>query len=237
MVVKTQGIVLKTIKYQENHLIANVYTLAEGQKSFLIRGYFSTRARRRHSYFQPLSVIDLVFFQKENQSLHKVNESRVAYLHQSIQSDPVKLSLGLTIVEVFYDTVKEENPNHELFHFLKEIILSLDQSEKNLVHIFIYFLVRLSAYLGFLPLDNSDASPKVWLDIPHGRILPAKEKPSQAAFVIRQFLQTDLNGAQQIYFERNVKREMIRSLFEYYRHHVTGFKYPQTLKVFAEIFQ
>ncbi len=232
---KTEGLVLRTIKYQENHLITTIYTEAYGLQSFIIKGYYSARSRRKHSYFQPLSIIEVVFFYKKTQSLQKVSESKLVYLLRDAQSHPIKLSLGLTIVEMFYDTVKEEETNQALYHFLKSIIIQLDQSEQQLIHIFLFFLVRFTKHLGFFPSDQSQGSQYVSFDLTTG-ILTSANRKDAVADLIRQFMMNDLNSCQNIYVERSTKRAFIKTLFAYYKRYVDGFKYPQTLRVFAEVF-
>lgn len=232
---KTEGIVLRSLKYQDNHLIATVYTEAYGMQSFLIKGYHSPRARRRHSFFQPLSIIDLVYFYKETQQLQKVNESHLSLLLHSVQSHPVKLSIGLAMMEIFYDTVKEEEENRPLYHFLRSCILQLEQSERRLVQVFIFFLLHLTKFLGFFPLDKSQQAPRVTFDLKQGCLLPA-EDDQPAMRLLRDFLHSSLHTCQQISFDARSKRQLLRLLFSYYQHYVPGFKYPQTLRVFAEIF-
>ena len=47
---------------------------------------------------------------------------------------------------------------------------------------------------------------------------------------------TEPYSCQQITFDSQQKRELIRMLFGYYGEHIHGFRYPQTMKVFAEVF-
>jgi hypothetical protein len=47
---------------------------------------------------------------------------------------------------------------------------------------------------------------------------------------------SDPDECTEISFSRQEKRDFIRMLFEYYQFHIDGFRYPQTLQVFAEVF-
>lgn len=236
MIGKTEGIVLRTLPYQDANLITTLYTQESGIKSFILKGYRSNRARSRHSFFQPISIIDLVYFYKENQSLHKVRESKLAHMLQTIQTDPVKLSLGLAIVEVFYLTVKEEEPNPALYHFLKESLIAIDVAERKLIHIFIHFLLHLTQFLGFFPLDLSEHHSKVEFDVKNGKLEKADGQGDPIASLLKRFLHADREAAREITFDRNEKRHLIKVLFDFYQLHIDGFRYPQTLKVFSEVF-
>lgn len=241
MIRKTEGIVLRTLKHQESNLITTLYTEQYGVMSFILTGYRSTRSRRKHSYFQPLSIVEVVFQERPNRDLHKVSESKVAYLLQEAQTHPVKLSLGLAMVEIFYDTVKEEEPQPELYRFLRQVILRLDGAEQRMIQLFVYFLVHLTRFLGFFPYDASDEAGRVNFDAAQG-VLQRDEAGDDIAALLRYFMYADLSelpapySCQQITFDRDQKRRLIRLIFDYYRTHITGFRYPQTMRVFAEVF-
>ena len=236
MILKSEGIVLRTLKHQESNLIATLYTKEYGIRSFIIKSYRSSRSRGRHSYFQPLSIVDIVFLQKDNRSLQKISESKISVLLQEAQTDPVKMSIGLAMMEIFYDTVKEEEANQQLYNFLRHTILYVDQSERKLVNIFIYFLMQLTAFLGFSPNDKAGLSGGVHFDIRLGTFSEAGQNPDPIAKLLLRFYRSQLQDCQEITFSTVEKRHIIRTLFDYYEAHVEGFKYPQTLRVFSEVF-
>ena len=236
MIQKTEGIVLRTLKHQDSHLIARIYTREAGLLSFLIKGYRSMRSRRKYSYFQPLSLIDIVFYYRENRDLHKINESKIAVLLQEVQTHPVKLALGLAVVEVFSGCVREEESQPGLFDFLKACILRLDVEERRLIHVFIYYLLHLTRFLGFFPHDASKNSPKVEFNVQAGTFSPVSHKNDAIAGLLRRFLYSNLDNCQDITFNSAEKKALIYTLFEYYRIHIDGFRYPNSLQVYAEVF-
>lgn len=236
MLHKTEGIVLRTLKHQDDNLITTVYTREYGLRSFILRAYRSRRGRGKHSYFQPLSIIELVYIHKENRSLQKVTESRVSILLKEVQTDPVKLSIGLAMLEIFYDTVKEEEANLPLYQFLQSVIVHLDAAPRRLIHFFIFFLVHLTRYLGFFPLDKSEENRRVEFAVRSGTISQTQTNGDPIALLIKRFIHSDLRTCQKITFDSQEKKFLIKTLFEYYDFHIDGFKYPQTLKVFSEVF-
>ena len=236
MLLKTEGIVLRTIKHQDSNLITTIYTQQFGLRSFMLKGYRSGRGRNRHSYFQPLSIVDIVFMQRDNRSLQRVTDSNCGYLLHTVQTQPVKLSLGLAIIEIFSDTVKEEEANPDMYALLYQTILKLEQSERRLVHIFIYFVLHLARYLGFGVNDQSKDSRYVHFDYKNGSFFPAKEQKEAISHLLRRFHYSDLHTCGDITFDNDEKRNLIKTLFSYYQEHIDGFRYPQTLKVFAEVF-
>ncbi|MEO0471039.1 MAG: DNA repair protein RecO C-terminal domain-containing protein, partial [Bacteroidota bacterium] len=155
---------------------------------------------------------------------------------QEVQTHPIKLSMGLAMMEIVFDTVKEEEENAPLYQFIKNSILFLDQSPRKQVNIFIYFILHLTRYLGFLPNDESEAAQKVDFDIRRGTIR-ASQHNDATAHLLRRFLHTDLENCQEITFDQTNKRFLIKTIFDYYQEHIQGFRYPQTLKVFSEVFE
>lgn len=236
MLCKTEGVVLRTFKHDEANLIARVYTQAHGAQSFLLKGFRSARGSRKFGYFQPLSIVEITYLRREQRDLHKPDECRPALLLHEVQTHPVKLSLGLTIAEIFYDCVREEEPNEALYLFLRNAITELDGSEKNHIQLFIWFLLHLTRFLGFLPTDTSGGSRHAQFDFRTGRFTASESLTDMAGSLLRQFLYADIHSCKLISFDAQDKRLLINTLFEYYRMHIAGFKHPQTIRVFAEVF-
>ena len=237
MLHRTEGIVLRTIRHQDNNLIATIFTREFGRMGFMVRGYRSARGARQHSYFQPLSVVELVFQHKENRDLQTVRETRHAHLLHTIQTDPVKMSLGLAMLEVLKDTVREEgSPHPELYAFIRSFILTVDGRSKGLIQTFIYTLLHLTRHLGFMPSDQSEHSSIVHFDVANGRFVPAEHQREPISKLLRRFLYADMENCVDITFDQEEKRNLLTTLFGYYQQHIDGFNYPQTLRVFGEVF-
>lgn len=242
MICKTEAIVLRTIKHQESNVISTLYTREYGLRSFIITGYRSTRARRKHSYFQPLSIIDIVFTDRSQSNLQKITESKAAVHLQDIQTHPVKLSLGLALLEIFSDTVKEVEQNLAMYETLRTSILAIDEAPNRLIQLFIWFLLHHTRHLGFFPHDKSEGSRFAEFDIQKGVFTAIPQNTRPIDTMLRYFAYTssallpDPDSCQQLIFDSVTKRHLIKMLFDYYQTHIPGFKYPQTMKVFAEVF-
>ena len=242
MICKTEAIVLRTLKHQESNVISTLYTREYGLRSFIIKGYRSTRSRRKHSYFQPLSVIDIVFVDRSQSNLQKISESKAAVLLQEIQTHPVKLSLGLALLEIFTDTVKEVEQNLPMYECLRNTITAIDEAPNRLIQLFIWFLLHHTRHVGFFPHDKSDGSRFAGFDVNKGIFTAVPHDGNPIANLLRQFVYATVDllphesSCQQIIFDSTSKRHLIKLLFDYYQVHIPGFRYPQTMKVFAEVF-
>ncbi len=236
MIRKTEAIVLNTRKFGDTSLICTMYTKSYGRRNFIIKGYRSTRARKRHSYFQPMSMIEIVYYHKDNRDLQIITESSNRYFLHTLQTDPVKITLGMVVMEIFHQTVKEEEPNYPLFEFLGNVLAELDRRDKHLIHVFLHFLVQLSSYLGFLPSDMvEDPTKPIHFDLRNG-FLENAALADKGAWMTLAFSRVDLANCHSIPVSKAEKNDLIAAMMEYYQIHVEGFRIPESLTVFQEIF-
>lgn len=235
MIRKTQAIVLHTRKFSESSLITTLYTAEQGKQSFFVRGARSTRGRKKHSYYQPMSVIDVVYYHKEGRELQTITESENRIFFHRLQTDPVRITLGLMTVEIFNRTVQGHEPDESLFYLLRNALVKLEEREDKLIHIFIYFFLQLSGPLGLLPRDEvEDPARPITFSLMDGSFQNGPGTGADRALL--DFLHSDWDRCTGISFSNDDKKEIIARLMQYYRIHVEGFREPESLKVFEEVF-
>ena len=236
MIRKTEAIVLSTRKFGDSSLISTMYTRQFGRQSYIVKGYRSTKGKKRHSYFQPMSILDIVFYYKETRDLQLITETHSGHFFQDLQTNPIKITLGMVITEVFFLSVKEEERNDPLFEFLSQILKALDATDQRLIHIFIYFLVHLTKFLGFFPrVEVRNTAAPVFFNL-QGGTLENVPGARNSDHLIAHFIKTDLLHCQLIPFDNSEKSELISTLLQYYQTHVEGFRQPESLTVLSEIF-
>jgi len=156
MLHNTRGIALHTVKFSETSIIAKIYTELFGLQSYLIRGIRKQHSRIKPGLFQPLTLLDLTVYYKETGSLHSIKEVHNLYPYQSLPFDIMKSSIALFMNELIYKSIREEEPNQELFDFLFETCIELDSLKSNSTLFPLLFSLKLTKFLGFLPrLDES----------------------------------------------------------------------------------
>jgi len=114
-----------------------------------VNGVRSKSAKSKIALFQPLTLLDLVVYYKENANIKRIKEIRCQHQYQSLQTDVRKSSLGMFINEVLNKSVKEENHAQELFEFLFDSLIFLDQQKVGYENFHLIFLIKLSRLLGF----------------------------------------------------------------------------------------
>lgn len=188
------------------------------------------------SYFQPMSIIDLVFYDRPNRDLQQITEAHAAHFFKTGQSDPSKIALGIPAVELFERTVREEEENHPLYHFFRNYLVELDNSDSKLINLFLLFVIHLTSYLGFEPqIEAEDEETPVHFNLHTGSITQTATG-TNADHLVLDFLKSTTDNCRDLEFTNEQKREVISLMFEYYKMHVEGFREPESLEVFGEVF-
>lgn len=151
MIRKTSGLVLSSIRYKDTSIIVKIFTRELGLKSYLINGVRSMGKGSKMALYQPLTLLDLVVYNKENSGLQRISEAKLQRAHQRIPFDFSRTSIALFMTEVINRSIYENYQNESLFDFLSESVIILDQAETHLAHFPLVFLIEKSKFLGFYP--------------------------------------------------------------------------------------
>ena len=72
MLHSTKGIVFHSLKYSETSIIVKIYTELFGIQSYLVKGIRNQKSKIKPGLFQSLTLLDLVVYHKERQSLQSL---------------------------------------------------------------------------------------------------------------------------------------------------------------------
>ena len=153
MLHKTKGIVFRYVPYGETSIIVNIFTELFGLQGYIVNSVRAKSGKNKISVYQPLTLLDMVVYHKENAGILRIKEATCAYPYHHMPSDPIKSCIGLFIAEVLNKTVKEQVHAGGLCNFIFDSLPRLD----TLVHpenFHLVFLIKLSKYLGFGPFDK-----------------------------------------------------------------------------------
>jgi DNA repair protein RecO (recombination protein O) len=149
MLHKTRGIVFRFTKYGETSIIVNIFTESFGLQSYIVNGVRSKSAKNKIALFQPLTLLELVVYNKENANIKRIKELKCVHPFQSLSTDIKKSTMGMFMIEMMNKTIKEESHTGDFFSFLFNSIQTLDLLEENTENFHLIFLLKLSRYLGF----------------------------------------------------------------------------------------
>ena len=151
MLYKTRGIVFKTTNYSESSVVVQVFTEKFGLQSYLINGIKKPKSKIKLNSLQPLHLLDMVVYHKSTGGIQRVSELRHQPVFLTIPYDIVKSSIVLFLNEVLYKSLKQHEADEVLFEFLFHAIEILDSVSVGLANFHLYFLLRLTRFLGFYP--------------------------------------------------------------------------------------
>ncbi len=212
----TEGIVLHKVNYSETSLILKIFTLQNGIQSFIFQG--AKRKNKKGNLISPLSIIQINYFQRHDSDLAKIStiESEISY--KTIPFDPIKSGIVFFINEIIYRSVKEEQYNPEMYHYLKNCLKILDLLEKP-ANFTIQFLIDFTKHLGFYPKIEKDAR---FFDLLEGKF--TKYSPNHPNYIdgenvqfLLKLMQAKFDDDCEPQLNSKQRRSLINDLICYYQ--------------------
>lgn len=237
MLLKTQGIVLRNVKFGETSLIIDVYTAEKGRQSYLINGVRSQKARVKQSVLAVSSLVDLVVYQRDNKDVNRIKEVKPAYVYQSIPFDVIKGTVALFMTELIGKSIKESEENPMLFDFLVNSFIALDEADKATLFPMV-FPILLMPHLGFNP-GNDWSEKKPIFDIREGIFVSNEphqlylDKASSELFFL--LLKADISNMDEINIPKNKRSQLLDRILEYYKYHIDNFKELNSHLILREV--
>ena len=149
MLYKTKGVVFRFTRYGETSIIVTIFTSAFGLRSYIVNGVRSKNAKNRIALFQPLTLLDMVVYDREMANINRIKELKCIHPYQTIPIDVRRSSVALFINEVISKTIREETHAENLCDFLIDSLITLDSATVPVENFHLIFLVKLSRFLGF----------------------------------------------------------------------------------------
>lgn len=236
MLIKTRGIIFKAIKYSETSLILDVYTEEKGLQKYIISGVRSKGARTKVGILQPTSLVDMVAYYRVNKNMNRIKEIKAGHIYQKIPFDVMRGTIALFLVELAQKTIKEEEANPVLFHFLFDQFTQLDTVDDLPSNFHLYFMAQLAKYLGFAPA-NEWSIDTPYFDMREGKFEPleplhqytaSKEISQHIGLLLKNENATITRKERQIILER---------LLLYYQLHIENFTGLNTHAILKEVLE
>jgi DNA repair protein RecO (recombination protein O) len=225
--------------YSEKASVIAAYTREKGRISLMAYGMHSKRNTARKSTLMPLSLVSIVAGKEHNKEMYQLKEIQPEYLNSNIQANPVKISQALFITELLYKTIRQSDTDTDLFDFLEQSILFLDQTEQNTASFHLIFCMQLSHFLGFEP--NTGNNDYAFFDMMEGCFTQLKPSHPHVIYGENTQLFANLTGLQYSTMEqseltRTQRNALLDLLLEYYRLHLPDFHGLKSTQVLRDIF-
>ena len=237
--VKTEGIVLSSVKYGEGCIIVNILTRAMGRLAYMVSMTGSKR-RQMLPLTQPLSVVELEAYNNSRSSVQRLKEMHVAQPLASLPFDPVRRSIGMFLTELICKSVRVEIADEHVYDFIRQSVLVLDAGIDGQCNFHLYFMWRLMRYLGFEPDVSSSCDGDVF-DMVNGSFvgaMPLHQHVLTSPSDIHLWLllsEMSVRNLGDVKLNRDDRQRMISLMEQFYSLHIPGFNGLNSATVFAQL--
>ncbi len=156
MLQKTKGVVFRFTNYSESSIIVTIFTEAFGLQTYMVNGARGKSRKSIIALYQPMNLLDLVVYHRENASILRIKEIKCLHPYQTITSNFRKSTIALFLNEVINKTVKDQSHAKELCNFLIQSFTHFDLQQTNIENFHLIFMIRLSQHLGFRPSELAE---------------------------------------------------------------------------------
>lgn len=221
MLHKTPGIVFRFTKFGDTSIIVNVFTESFGLQSYIVNGVRSASAKGKIALYQPLTLLDMVVYYKENAQVKRMKEVKCLHHYHSLHTDVKKSTIAMFLAELLNKAVKDESHAQELYAFISDSLITLDDAIHNFENFHLIFLVKLSRFLGFGAHHVHEVTGRRMVD---GALEP--------------LLEALLNAEYHTHLAMSVtqRRDLLDVLLNFYKDHLDTLGEFKSVPVLKEIF-
>ena len=146
---RTEAVVIRSIDFSESDKIVTFFTRKFGKLQGIAKG--AKRSKKRFgNTLELFSHVSLLFFQKENLGLARINNCTNIQIYTEICKNIEKIAYASYFIELVGELVGERERNEGIFNLLTDS-LSLTNSRKFGEALARIFEIRLLSLLGYQP--------------------------------------------------------------------------------------
>lgn len=148
MIVNTEAIVLKSIKFGDTSIISHIYTKSDGKISIIAKGARSTKSKFI-GLLEPMNYLSINYYKKSEKDLHTLSAAEKIIDFHKISTSLVHLTCGLMFIESLNQTQESYESNTSIFELSVNFLSLLNKIEKNPLSLFINSQIQLLKLIGY----------------------------------------------------------------------------------------
>ena len=239
MLQKTRGIVLHGLRYGENGTVTTIYTEAFGRISFLMQGTHGKKSSVKSNLLRQLFLLEMEVDHKPGRELQRVREIKNIVPYRSIPFEISKSTQAIFLAEILGKVLREEESRPELFEFLFRSCQIFDLMEEGIGNFHLIFLVQLTRYLGFGPMNNYSEANQIF-DLIGGKFvsLPPTHPwflKNPESSVLFQLLGLNYQNSAEFKPEKGLRQVLLDIVLDYYGLHLGSKLKLKSLEIVREI--
>lgn len=241
MLKTSKGLVLSTLRYNDERVIADVFTQSDGRVSFMVNVPRAARRRAAVRLLQPLVPVEVEWVPRAAVSLMRPRALRPGGMLVSVPFEPRKTAIALFLAEFLRHALAQQPADEALFAYLMTSVEWLDACTDGYANFHLVFLLRLSRFLGFYPNLDGAGAGQPYFDMLaarfsrtpplHGHYL----EPADAAR-LPLLMRMRYDTMARFRFSHAERHRMLDFINQYYRLHLPDFPALKSLDVLRQVF-
>jgi len=149
MIVKTEGIVLKSFDFRETSRIATFLTRDFGKVKGVLKG-IRKDPRKFHSSIDNFSLNEIVYYQYRNSDIHLISHCDMKDFYTGLRQDLERMTAASYATELIDNLMPVEEQNIEIYDLMKSFLKSL-QTTPDVSKLVQTFQIKILSLSGFKP--------------------------------------------------------------------------------------
>ncbi|MFZ1705626.1 MAG: DNA repair protein RecO [Saprospiraceae bacterium] len=224
----SQGIVFRNIKYGETSIICDIFTRELGLRSFIVSGVRSQKSKTKANVYRPLNIVEITAFEGDSEKLCRIKDIRFDTIFKQVNIHVIPSSLALFMLEIARNAIKTREADVELYDFIKDTLILLDNDSCPSPLLHHKFMIDLSIHLGFEPMQNKNVKNTIF-DLLNGRfeaenISLVYRMDKEISDIFYQLLCFKLEELAPLQIPKTIRNQLLEDLIVYYKLHIPGFR-------------
>ena len=148
--IKTEAIILKGFKYGDSSKIITLFSAEAGKFSAIVKGVRNSKSKLS-GIFETLNHVSVIFNRKDNRDLQMISNADCISAYPNVKENFEKLMTAYRISELTSSMMFEYDVSKEVFTLLRDVLETLELSEKNFALLFVLYQVKFSFIQGINP--------------------------------------------------------------------------------------
>jgi DNA repair protein RecO (recombination protein O) len=150
MLIKTEAIVLKSMKYRDTSKIVTFYSKEYGKLKGIAKGA-RTAKNKFGSALEPMTRSMLVLYKKEHRELHLISQCDAIDSFKNLSENLDRMTTAFAMIELLNQVTHDEERHPALYALIDESLSALNSSVKNYSSYYHAFRLRLATLFGYAP--------------------------------------------------------------------------------------
>jgi DNA repair protein RecO (recombination protein O) len=150
MIITTDAIVLKTMKYRDTSQIVTLFSQDHGKMSVVAKGIRNSQ-KGGAGGLDPMSCVRAVIYKKSGRDLHLMSQCDRVRVFKGLADELKRIAGGMAAVELTNLAMPPEEPHADVYTLLVGTLEQLGNATRSAENALYYYEVQLLGILGFRP--------------------------------------------------------------------------------------